>query len=264
MELESMQMSPSWSAMLGLGIDIGGSGIKGAVVDTQSGTLVSERVRIPTPQLADAASVTSIVREIVEQFGWSQGPVGIGFPGVIRHNVIHTAVNLHASLVGMNLESALKPLVGSMIRVLNDADAAGYAEMRFGEGRPYAASGTVLLLTVGTGIGTVLFSDGVLVPNLEMGHVEYRGIIAEHAVSERVRKEQDLSWKRWGRRFNGYLQYLEFLLQPDFIILGGGGVKRPEKFAEYLSLKTPWALAATGNRAGMIGAATAAAESAQG
>lgn len=244
--------------MLALGIDIGGSGIKAAIVDLDKGELVSERIRVATPEVAEVAEVLRILRSLLKELDWKSGPVGIGFPGVIRDNRICTAVNLHDSLVGLQLAEKLKDAVSGPIHVVNDADAAGYAEMRFGAGRPYANAGTVLLLTIGTGIGSVIFSSGVLVPNLEIGHIEYKGRDAESYVSERVRKEDDLSWKRWGKRFNGFLSHLEFILQPDFIILGGGGVKKPEKFEKYITLKTPWKIAQSGNLAGIIGAAYAA------
>lgn len=246
--------------MLAMGIDIGGSGIKGAIVDTASGTLASERIRIPTPDDAEADVLVGILHDLLGQFEWTRGPVGIGFPGVIRKNVIHTAANLHDGLVGLNLAEALKSQLDGPVRVINDADAAGYAEMRYGEGLPHATEGTVLLLTIGTGIGTVLFTDGVLYPNTEFGHIQFMGTEAEHFVSERVRKAEDLSWKRWSKRFNDFLQYMEFLLQPDLIILGGGGVKKAEKFSSHINIRTPWVLASSGNRAGMIGAALAASE----
>jgi polyphosphate glucokinase len=246
--------------MLAMGVDIGGSGIKGAIVDTAKGTLASERVRIPTPDNAEAPVLIGILQDLLDQFEWTQGPVGIGFPGVIRHNVIGTAANLNDSLIGVNLADALKSAVTGPVRVLNDADAAGFAEMRFGEGLPYAREGTVLLLTIGTGIGTVLFTDGVLYPNLEFGHVEFNGTEAEHYVSERVRKREDLSWKRWSKRFNDFLQYTESLLQPDLIILGGGGVKKADRFSPHIDIRTPWKLARSGNLAGIIGSALAAAD----
>jgi polyphosphate glucokinase len=245
--------------MLSLGIDIGGSGIKGAVVDVVKGELVSERVRIATPGQASADETLAIIKDIIGQVGWKKGPVGIGFPGVIRANRICTSVNLSDDLVGVQLAELLKGVVSGPVKVLNDADSAGHAEMRYGAGRPYLESGTVLLVTVGTGIGTVMFTGGVLVPNLELGHIEYKGRDAENFVSERVRKVEDLSWKRWGKRFNGFLKHLEFILQPDFIILGGGGVKKPEKFRDHITIETPWMLAETGNLAGIIGAAYAAA-----
>lgn len=242
-----------------MGVDIGGSGIKAAIVDTANANLVTERARVKTPDNLEPQQLISIIKHLMDLLEWRRGPVGIGFPGVIHEQVIHTAVNLNPALVGMNLSASLNGSVDGPIRVLNDADAAGFAEMRFGAGLPCAESGTVLLLTVGTGIGTVLFSDGVLVPNLEMGHVEFQGVDAERYVSERTRKEEDLSWKQWGKRFNAYLCYLEFLLQPDFLIIGGGGVKKPTKFVDYINISTPWAFARFGNRAGIIGAAVAAA-----
>lgn len=244
--------------MLALGIDIGGSGIKGAVVDVAKGELVTERLRIATPEGTDAGQLVGILHELVRQIGWKEGPVGIGFPGVIRDNRICSAVNLDDSLVGIHLPDLLADTLSGPVTVLNDADAAGHAEMRYGAGREYLEAGTVLLLTVGTGIGSVMFSKGVLVPNLEIGHVEYKGRDAESFVAERVRKAEDLSWKRWGKRFNGFLAYLEFVLQPDLIILGGGGVKKPEKFRDHITITTPWTLAETGNFAGIIGAAYAA------
>jgi polyphosphate glucokinase len=248
--------------MLALGIDIGGSGIKSAVVDTTIGEFVSPRVRTKTPAGLLPGQLTAIIREQADELDWHQGPVGIGFPGVIRENCIQTAVNLGEPLVGLDLAGELRRELGGPIRVLNDADMAGFAEMRLGAGQPYAKSGTVLLLTIGTGIGTVLFNNGQLVPNLEFGHVELSGKNAESIVSERARKTHGLSWKQWTRRFNQYLAHLSFLLQPDFIILGGGGVKKPEKFVDYLDLDTRWDFARFGNRAGIVGAAIAAAEKA--
>jgi len=241
------------------GIDIGGSGIKGAVVDSKSGKLLSERLRLPTPQKPDAKSLIAVLKDLLDAFDWKKGPVGIGFPGPIRDNVILTAINLDSSLVGVNLAKELYPLKPGKITVLNDADAAGFAEMQFGVGKPYLKEGTVLLFTVGTGIGTVIFRNGILVPNMEFGTIEYKGRVAESFVSERARKKEELSWIRWAKRFNGYLQYMERLILPDFIILGGGGVKRPERFQEEIKLDTPWDFAHFGNRAGILGAGIAAA-----
>lgn len=244
--------------MEALGIDVGGSGIKAAVVDTRKGELLSDRLRVPTPVNPDRAALIAALREIIAAHSWGNRPVGIGFPGVIKNNTILTAVNLHPDLVGLQLGLELHPEAPDLVTLINDADAAGTAEMQFGAGRPYREAGTVLLFTVGTGVGTVLFRNGVLVPNIEFGHVEYQGHHAESHVSERARKEQDLSWKRWGKRFSGYLKYMEFLFQPDFIILGGGGVKKREKFEEFIEIATPWTFAHFGNRSGIIGAATAA------
>ena len=258
MQLESTKILSNLDSMLALGIDIGGSGIKGAVVDIASGKFVSERIRIPTPAHPLPEDVTRILGEIVRELKFKEGPIGIGFPGVIRDNRICTAVNLHESLVGFSLTGPLAELGFNRVCVLNDADAAGIAEMEFGAGKPFLARGTVLMITVGTGLGTVMFANGQLVPNLELGHVEYNGHHAESYCSERARIEGGLDWETWGRRFNGFLVYLERLLQPDLIILGGGGVKNPELFEGYLDLQTTWLLAVAGNRAGIIGAAYAA------
>jgi len=244
--------------MLALGIDIGGSGIKGAIVDTDNGKLVSERIRISTPKPACAEAVIDTVRQVVAQSAFEAGPVGIGFPGVIRRNQIFTAANLEKCLVGVNFQKELSDMNIGKVRVINDADAAGFAEMAFGAGRRHSDSGTVLMLTVGTGIGTVMFSNGHLVPNLEFGHVEFENKNAESRVSERARIRKELSWSKWGKRFNRFLQYLEQLTQPDLIILGGGGVKNPKAFVKYIDIQTPWEFARYGNKAGMIGAALAA------
>ena len=245
--------------MLALGMDIGGSGIKSAIVDTDTGEFVSDRIRTRTPESLSQKQLIGILRDQGAELEWDQGPVGIGFPGVIRKNVIHSAVNLGEPLLGLNLAASLKPFLKGPVRVINDADAAGFAEMRLGAGQEHARSGSVLLLTIGTGIGTVFFHNGLLVPNLEFGHLEIKGRNAEVYVSERARKTEDLSWKEWTRRFNEFLRHIAFLLQPDLIILGGGGVKKAEKFIPYLDIATPWKLARFGNRAGIIGAAAAAA-----
>jgi len=245
--------------MLALGMDIGGSGIKSAIVETETGEFVSDRIRTRTPERASPEGLVRILRDQAEELEWHQGPVGIGFPGVIRENVIQTAVNLGEPLLGLNLAAGFASFLKGPVRVLNDADAAGFAEMQLGAGQPFSDSGSVLLLTIGTGIGTAFFHNGLLVPNLEFGHLEINGKSAEAYVSERARKTQNLSWKQWTRRFNEYLRHIAFLLQPDLIILGGGGVKKAEKFAPYLESETPWDFARFGNRAGIIGAAAAAA-----
>lgn len=246
--------------MLAMGIDIGGSGIKGAIVDTLKGEIVSERIRIKTPASADAPKILSIVQLILDELEWCDGPVGIGFPGVIRNQKIQTAVNLHPGLVGFDFSKELRTSGDRPVRILNDADAAGFAEMRLGAGKAFNKSGTVLLITVGTGIGTVLFSNGVLVPNLELGHIELNGTDAEKQISDKTRKDSSLGWKEWGKRFNQYLTHMEFITQPDLIIIGGGGAKKPEKFEKYVSILTEWVPAHFGNRAGIIGAAIASAD----
>lgn len=245
--------------MRSVGVDIGGSGVKAAVVESSTGELITQRVRVETPSNANRAELEGCLLELLERVGWQEGPLGIGFPGVIREGTIQTAANLSHSLIGWNLRKTFEDHGFGPVALLNDADAAGVAEMHFGAGKDFHNQ-TVLLLTVGTGIGSVLFFKGGLVPNLEFGHIEFHGKPAERLVSERARKQGDLSWKRWGKRFNSFLEYMAFLTQPDAIILGGGGVKRPEKFAEFLTVQTPIHYAAFGNLAGIVGAAIAAAE----
>ncbi|SEL05570.1 polyphosphate--glucose phosphotransferase [Nonomuraea pusilla] len=237
--------------MLVLGIDIGGSGIKGAPVDTESGTLTAERLRVPTPRPSAPEGVAEAVRQIRAHFGWD-GPVGVTFPGVVRDGVVRTAANVDRSWVGVDAAE----LFGAAA-VLNDADAAGIAEMAFGEGRGRA--GTVLVLTFGTGIGSALFADGTLVPNTELGHLQLHGGDAEHRAAARVREEHDLSWEKWAQRVEEYLRHVEMLFSPSLIVVGGGVSRKADKFLPYVRLDTPVVPAALRNQAGIIGAALAAA-----
>ncbi|MEU6710108.1 polyphosphate--glucose phosphotransferase [Nonomuraea sp. NPDC046802] len=233
-----------------LGIDIGGSGIKGAPVDTMAGKLVEERLRIPTPQPSKPDEVAESVAAIVEHFGWN-GPVGVTFPGVVKEGVVLTAANVHHSWIGVDAAA----LFGGA-SVLNDADAAGVAEMTFGHGR--GEHGTVLVLTFGTGIGSALFIDGTLVPNTELGHLELRGKDAEHRASARVREEGELSWEKWAERVEEYLRHVEMLLSPTLIVIGGGVSKKAGKFLPHVHLDTPVLPAVLQNEAGIIGAALSA------
>ncbi|TDE56448.1 ROK family protein [Nonomuraea mesophila] len=234
-----------------LGIDIGGSGIKGAPVDTEAGRLTEERLRIPTPQPSTPGEVADVVASIVKHFGWS-GPVGITFPGVVVDGVVLTAANVDRSWEGVDAAA----LFGGAT-VLNDADAAGMAEMTFGQGR--GRQGTVLVLTFGTGIGSALFADGRLVRNTEFGHLQVRGKDAEHRASAQVREERDLSWKEWAGRVEEYLRYVEMLFTPSLIVIGGGVSKKAGKFLPHITLDTPVVPADLRNEAGIIGAACAAA-----
>lgn len=240
-----------------LGIDLGGTGIKAAPVDPAAGTLVSDRFRVPTPQPSTPQAVGEAVQAIVEQFEW-QGPIGFGFPGVVKHGWTLTAANVHEGWVKLDAKMMLQQMTSHEVFLLNDADAAGLAEMRFGAGRD--VRGVVLVITVGTGIGTALFSDGSLLPNTELGHIIVRGREAEHRASERVRIERELSWKAWGKRLSEYLSYMEALFWPDLIILGGGVSKNFVKFAPYLHVQAPVVPAQTLNNAGVIGAAVYAYE----
>ena len=237
-----------------LGLDVGGSGIKGATVDIVTGKLVSERIRIPTPDPSPPDKITAILLEIINHFRWS-GPVGCGFPAVIHEGKIFTASNIDKKWIGLNACRLFKKTTGCEFLVLNDADAAGIAEMEFGAGKNH--SGVVFIITVGTGIGTSLFSKRCLVPNTELGHLTLHEMVAEHYASDAVRKQKELSWKKWSRRFNDYIAEVERLFWPDLIIIGGGVSKKQYKFFHYLESKTKIVAAQLQNNAGIIGAALA-------
>jgi len=238
-----------------LGIDIGGTGIKAAPVDVVAGRLLAERVKLPTPRPAAPDSMAPIIRQLVDKFAW-HGPIGSTFPGVVSAGTIRTAANLDHGWIGINGPAFLGEAAGQPVTVLNDADAAGIAEMRFGAGR--GEQGTVLLLTLGTGIGSALFYNGVLIPNTEFGHIEIGGRDAEERASERAREEQDLSWGKWAGRVDTYLEKMEALLSPDLIIIGGGISKKSDKFLPKLTLKARVVPASLQNDAGIVGAAMAA------
>jgi len=235
-----------------LGIDIGGSGVKGAIVDTKKGELISDRFRVPTPQPSTPEAVAEVIKEITEHFKWG-GPVGIGYPGVIQHGIARTAHNVDNSWIDKDLNRLFSETTGCKVHVVNDADAAGMAEMKFGEGKGF--KGVAILVTVGTGLGTVMFTDGKLVPNLELGHIILKGDDAELYASDAARKEQELEWPEWAGRFNEYLKRLEALVWPDKIIIGGGISKKEDKFLPYLTTKAPVVPAKLLNEAGIIGAA---------
>ncbi len=239
-----------------LGLDIGGTGIKGALVETESGEMLTERYRLLTPQPATPKAVIVTIGKIVSHFDW-QGPVGCGFPSAIKNGVVLTAANVSKKWIGFNLEEALRELTGCDTVVLNDADAAGLAEMRFGAGR--SQDGVVLIVTLGTGIGVALFVRGQLVPNLELGHIEVGGKDADDWTSAIAREQENLSWKKWAKRVDKYLTTMEYLLWPDLIIIGGGVSKKHEKFFPYLTAQTQVVPAEMRNQAGIVGAAMAAA-----
>ncbi len=240
-----------------LGIDIGGTGIKAAPVDLDTGTLVAERVKIDTPRPAVPAAVAGVVRELAMSFAWT-GLAGITFPGVVTDGVTRTAANVDKAWIDTDARELFAQATGLTVSVINDADAAGLAEMRFGAG--VDQKGTVLMLTLGTGIGSALFIDGILVPNTEFGHIEIRGREAEKRASELVREEHDLSWGKWAGRVDEYLEHMEMLLSPQLIIIGGGVSRKSDKFLPFLTrLRAPVVPAAMHNDAGIIGAAMAAA-----
>jgi polyphosphate glucokinase len=240
-----------------LGIDIGGSGLKSAIVRTDTGDLISERHRIPTPQPAEPKAIAKTVKTIVAHFGWS-GPIGCGFPAVVQHGIVRTASNIDKSWIGTNIVELFENFTGNTAFVINDADAAGLAEMQFGAGKDH--KGVVVLITIGTGIGSAFFIGGSLFPNTEFGQFLINGKIAEKYTADAVRKKQNLTWKKWAKRFNKYLQHLEFLLWPDLIVIGGGASKKFEKFAKHISIKSQIVPAKLLNNAGIIGAAVAAAK----
>jgi polyphosphate glucokinase len=242
--------------MQALGIDIGGTGIKGAVVDTETGQLVAERVRIKTPHPATPEAVTGVVAELTKHFSWT-GLVGATFPGVVKGGTIHTAANVDPKWIGLDAAAVFGQATGCRVAVVNDADAAGEAEARFGH--PEARHGVVVLLTLGTGIGSALVADGVLIPNTEFGHLRMgkKQIDAEKQAAELVRENENLSWKQWAKRLSAYLVELERLLWPDLYVLGGGVSKEPDKFVPLLKCNTPVVAAQLANQAGIVGAALA-------
>lgn len=238
-----------------LGIDIGGSGIKGAPVDLETGSLLASRLRIPTPESGKPQPMAEVVAKIVRHFDW-QAPIGVGFPAVIRQGVVRSAANIHDKWIGVNIINLLSEATGCPTYALNDADAAGMAEMTYGAGRD--RQGTVLVVTIGTGLGTALFTDGHLLPRTELGHIEINCEDAEKHASDMARKLEKLSWKQWSKRLNVYLQTLEKLFWPDLIILGGGVAKKHEKFIPLLNLEADVLPAMLLNEAGIVGAALAA------
>jgi polyphosphate glucokinase len=240
-----------------LGIDIGGSGIKGAPVDLQSGDLSAERYRLETPRPADPDHMVPVLKEVAGHFP-GDGPIGVTFPGVVVRGVIKTAANLSKDWIGVDAATLFTEATSRPVTVLNDADAAGVAEMAFGAGRD--KKGTVMLFTFGTGIGSALFFNGELVPNTELGHIELRGKDAELRASDRIREEHDMSWSKWGGRVAEYLQHIEALLAPDLIIVGGGVSKKADKFFPEIKLDAELVPALLQNNAGIVGAAMAAAK----
>ncbi|SNQ49027.1 Polyphosphate glucokinase [Frankia canadensis] len=255
------------------GVDVGGSGIKGAPVNIEDGSLAAPRLRIPTPQPAEPAAVADTIAEVVNHFGWS-GPVGVALPAVVKNGIALTAANIAPSWIGTDTVALLSAALGAPgpavpsvpvppaaapsaadITTVNDADAAGLAELAFGAGRDVA--GLVVMTTFGTGIGTALFLHGQLVPNTELGHLEVHGHDAETKASDAAREREDLSWDKWAKRVSRYLGTLEALLWPDLIIIGGGVSRKADKFLDQLEVRTRVVPAQLQNEAGIVGAALA-------
>ena len=248
------------SSRTALGVDVGGTGIKGAVVDLDAGRLITERLRIPTPQPSTPQAVGETIAQIARSFDFT-GSVGVDFPGVVLDGVVQTAANVDKSWIGTSLQDTVGHLLPGPSVYLNDADAAGLGEVCYGAGR--GQHGTVLVVTFGTGIGTALINDGRLVPNAELGHIEIDGQDAEVRAAAIAREREDLSWEEWADRASRYLQRLEALLWPRLIILGGGVSKKAEKWVPRLQTRTPLVLAELRNQAGIVGSAFAAYEAAE-
>ncbi len=239
-----------------LGIDIGGSGVKGAPIDLTAAELAAERVRIETPQPSTPEAVAGVVAEVAAAFA-TTGAIGVTFPGICQHGVIRSAANVDPAWVDTDADALFTEATGREVHVLNDADAAGLAEARYGAGK--GVRGVVLVLTFGTGIGSALLHDGVLVPNTELGHVELRGDDAEHWAAAANRTDEDLTWAAWAARVDEYLAHLELLFTPDLFVVGGGVSRKIDKFAGFLHRRTPIVPAELRNQAGIVGAALVAA-----
>jgi len=239
---------------IALGIDIGGSGIKGALVDVNRGVLVGDRLRIPTPNPAAPEAVSRIISDLTSHFHWS-GPIGCAFPAVINDGISETATNIDSGWIGLDAGRLFASRAGSPVTLLNDADAAGLAEVRFGAGRDQP--GLVILFTLGTGIGSALLMDGKLIPNSEFGRLILRGREAEEQASSRARKENDWDWQTWAAHLEEFLLYVEMFLRPNLFILGGGISQEHSHFLHLLQTKTPVVPAELRNNAGIVGAALA-------
>jgi polyphosphate glucokinase len=240
------------------GIDVGGSAIKGAPINTETGVFLKDRYKIETPTPAKPEAMGKAVAELVNHFGW-KGRIGVGFPSVVKKGVCYSAANIHKSWIGANIEEIFNEATGCPIKAINDADAAGIAEMRFGAGKGIN-KGVILVLTLGTGIGSAIFVDGHLMPNVELGHLEMKGKDAEKRASAGVRQQKKLSWKVWGNRLNDYLRKVDSLINPDLIILGGGVSSRYGKYQQFLTVRSRIVTAEFLNNAGIVGAALAAEE----
>ncbi|MCB1121886.1 MAG: ROK family protein [Verrucomicrobiae bacterium] len=239
-----------------LGIDVGGSGIKGAIVDLEKGALKTERIRYETPQPPTPKSVSETIAQICRDHGW-KGPMGVGFPAVVKNGITLTASNVDNAWIGAKAEKIISKATGNPVTMLNDADAAALAEFHYGNWK--LDRGLVIVITVGTGLGTALIYNGTLIPNTELGHLQLKKVgEAEKYAADSARQRHHMSWKAWARRFNKYLEEMDFLFRPDEFIIGGGASKVGELFAKYLTVKTPVRMASLQNEAGIIGAALAA------
>lgn len=239
-----------------LGIDIGGSGIKGALVDSETGEMLTKRYRIPTPEGRKPKDMARVVAEIVEHFDHT-GPIGVGFPTVIKNGVCKSPGNLHKKWLGVNVKELFSATTGQNVTVVNDADAAGFATMNYGIGQN--KKGLVIMITIGTGLGSGAFLNGELIPNFELGQIPYKKYKKiESWAADSAKERESLSYQQWGKRFNKFLKYVELIIAPDLIILGGGASKDFNEFKNCITIETPVVPAELRNAAGIVGAAAAA------
>lgn len=240
----------------GFGIDVGGSGVKGGIVDLETGTLIGDRYKLLTPQPATPDAVAATIAEVVKHFGW-EGPLGVTYPGVVSDGIVRTAANVDKSWIGANARDVISSALGGQpVTVLNDADAAGLAEEKFGAGRGH--TGVIVLLTFGTGIGSAVIHNGALLPNTEFGHIEVEGKEAEHRAASSVKERKDWSYERWTKEVTKVLVAIENAIWPDLFIAGGGISRKADKWIPLLENRTPVVAAALQNSAGIVGAAMAA------
>lgn len=238
-----------------LGIDIGGTGIKGAIVDTSTGELLTEKFRLKTPKPAKPEAVAKTVHEIAKHFNW-EGKAGAGFPTPLAHGKCMSGGNLDPDWKGVHVDQLFSKVTDLDFTVINDADAAAEAEMHFGSGK--GKEGLVAVITLGTGIGSGLFFNGQLIPNTELGHVSYKDEAFEKYAADSIRKKEDLSYTKWGKRLNKYFKHIELILSPDLFIIGGGASKKMDRFKDEITINTPIIPAENQNEAGIIGAAMGA------
>lgn len=243
-----------------LGIDVGATGIKGGLVDVRRGVMLTERYRFDTPSPATPAAMATTVQQLVDHFQYS-GPVGVGFPAIVRNGVAESAANIDKSWIGTDITKVFGKQTGLKFHAVNDADAAGIASMAFGTGKPFRKKGTTLMVTIGTGLGGGLFLDGVLMPNLEVGQIYLKGqkVVAEKFISNKVRKDTDMSWPEFGKKLNKFLRHVDHIFNPDLIVLGGGASKSFAEYKDAIKVKAMVRPAMLRNTAGTIGAAVYAA-----
>jgi polyphosphate glucokinase len=251
-----MTGSDSSAQRRGFGIDVGGSGVKGGIVDLDTGALIGDRFKLPTPQPATPEAVAETVAAVTKEFGW-EGPLGVTYPGVVQGGVVRTAANVDKAWIGTNVNEVFtRALDGQQVTVLNDADAAGLAEERFGAGKDN--TGVIVLLTFGTGIGSAVIHNGILLPNTEFGHLEVGGKEAEHRAASSVKERKEWSYERWTKEVTKVLVAIENAIWPDLFIAGGGISRKADKWIPLLTNRTPVVAAALQNSAGIVGAAMAA------